>query len=63
MTEHMLALIVAWLDTPVGVTVVGAVLTFVAISIIKWTVISVLASFRAIPKKFERWLNRPQGML
>lgn len=46
-----------------GVAVVGSIVTFLAVSLIKWTFTSVLAFLAGIPGRFERWLNRPQGLL
>ncbi|MGJ9403556.1 hypothetical protein [Arthrobacter sp. KK5.5] len=63
MTEQLLAFVVAWMDTPMGVTVVGAIIVFIAVSTIKWATTSVHALFTGIPKRFERWLNRQQNML
>lgn len=53
----------AWVREPIGISVGGTVLAFLAVSVIKGLARWIWSTLTNIPRRLERWVNRRQSML
>lgn len=63
METEVVSLLFAWTRGPIGISVVGTVLAFLAVSVIKGVSKWLWSALKNIPSRLDRWMNRRQGML
>lgn len=63
MEAEIVSWVSAWAQEPVGVSVVGAVLAFLAVSAIKGTGRWLWSALTNVSRRLERWASRRQTLL